>query len=74
MIERGRGARFDEQLLGVGLARRGDELEGDLAVEHHIVSKADLSHSAASDNFEDLVAPLRHHWNVSAGIRARRES
>ena len=51
MIERGRGARFDEQLLAVGLARRGHELEGDLAVEHYIVSKADLSHSAASDNF-----------------------
>ena len=69
MIERGRGARFDEQLLlAVSIARRGDELEGDLAVEHHIVSKADLSHSAASDNFEDLVAPLRHHWNVSSGI------
>ena len=69
MIERGGGARFAEQLLqAVGLAGRGDELERDLAVEHHIVGEADLSHASAADDFDDLIAPLRHHWNVSSGI------
>ena len=57
MIEGGGGARLAEQLLqAVGLAGRGDELERDLAVEHHVIRETDLAHASAADDFDDLIA------------------
>ena len=62
VIESGSGARLAEQLLqDVGLARRGDELERDLAVEHHVIRVAEFSHASAADDFDDPIAGLGHY-------------
>ena len=57
MIESGGGARLAEQLFQtIGLAGRRDELERDLAVEHHVIGETHLAHASSADDFDDLVA------------------
>ena len=57
MIESGGGTRFAEQLFQrVGLGGRSDELERDLAIEHHIIREADLAHASAADDLDDPIA------------------
>ena len=57
MIERGGGARLAKELLqAVALAGRGDELEGDLPMEHHVIGETDLPHASAADDLDDPIA------------------
>ena len=80
VIERGGDACFAEQLLEIaGLAGSGDELQGDFAIEHHVIGEAHLSHASAADDFEDLIPGLVHHlecycWSRTKGnLSARGE-
>ena len=62
MIERGGGARFAEQLLqAVGLAGAVTNLSATLRSSITSSARQTSSHASAADDFDDLVAPLRHY-------------